>query len=211
MKYPEGLDQTFDETRVRLGSAVRRLGHAVIGREVDIESMEEAIKALDVLSTNFEQGIARSREFSQFSRAHDTEVPDNTQLTSHITRPGSGPGSPHGLEMQVHRRGDRVEATFIIGSSFEGAPARSHGGIVALAFDDAMGFMLNLLKTVAYTGQLTINYKAPTPLHVPLVIYAWLGQRDGRKIFLEAELREDRPDASVIATASALFIAINAY
>jgi acyl-coenzyme A thioesterase PaaI-like protein len=183
----------------------------VIGREVDIESMEEAIKALDVLSTNFEQGIARSREFSQFSTAHDTEVPDNTQLTSHITRPGSGPGSPHGLEMQVHRRGDRVEATFIIGSSFEGAPARSHGGIVALAFDDAMGFMLNLLKTVAYTGQLTINYKAPTPLHVPLVIHAWLGQRDGRKIFLEAELREDRPDASVIATASALFIAINAY
>jgi acyl-coenzyme A thioesterase PaaI-like protein len=211
MKYPEGLDQTFDETRVRLGSAVRRLGHAVIGREVDIESMEEAIKALDVLSTNFEQGIARSREFSQFSRAHDTEVPDNTQLTSHITRPGSGPGSPHGLEMQVHRRGDRVEATFIVGSSFEGAPARSHGGIVALAFDDAMGFMLNLLKTVAYTGQLTINYKAPTPLHVPLVIHAWLGQRDGRKIFLEAELREDRPDASVIATASALFIAISAY
>jgi len=211
MKYPEGLDQTFDETRVRLGSAVRRLGHAVIGREVDIESMEEAIKALDVLSTNFEQGIARSREFSQFSTAHNNEVPDNSRLTSHITRPGSGPGSPHGLEMQVHRRGDRVEATFIIGSSFEGAPARSHGGIVALAFDDAMGFMLNLLKTVAYTGQLTINYKAPTPLHVPLVIHAWLGQRDGRKIFLEAELREDRPDTSVIATASALFIAISAY
>jgi acyl-coenzyme A thioesterase PaaI-like protein len=113
--------------------------------------------------------------------------------------------------MQVHRRGDRIEATFSIGSSFEGAPSRSHGGIVALAFDDAMGFMLNLLKTVAYTGQLTINYKAPTPLHVPLVILAWLGKRDGRKIFLEAELREDRPDASIIATASALFIAINAY
>jgi acyl-coenzyme A thioesterase PaaI-like protein len=173
--------------------------------------METAIQALDALSNDFEQGVARSREFSQFSSAHDNEVPDNSQLTSHITRPGSGPGSPHGLEMQVHRRGDRVEATFVIGSSFEGAPSRSHGGIVALAFDDAMGFMLNLLKTVAYTGQLTINYKAPTPLHVPLVIHAWLGKQDGRKIFLEAELREDHPDASVIATASALFIAINAY
>ena len=211
MKYPEGLDPTFDETRVRLGSAVRRLGHAVIGREVDLDAMEAAIQALNGLSNQFEQGIARTREFSQFSSAHDNEVPDDSRLTSHITRPGSGPGSPHGLEMQVHRRGDRVEATFLIGSSFEGAPSRSHGGIVALAFDDAMGFMLNLLKTVAYTGQLTINYKAPTPLHVPLVIHAWLGQRDGRKIFLEAELREDQPDASIIATASALFIAINAY
>jgi acyl-CoA thioesterase FadM len=58
---------------------------------------------------------------------------------------------------------------------------------------------------------LTINYKAPTPLHVPLVIHAWLGKRDGRKIFLEAELREDHPDAPIIATANALFIAINAY
>ena len=48
MKYPEGLDPTFDETRVRLGSAVRRLGHAVIGREVDLEAMEAAIKKLDV-------------------------------------------------------------------------------------------------------------------------------------------------------------------
>ena len=82
---------------------------------------------------------------------------------------------------------------------------------MALAFDDAMGFMLNLLKTVAYTGRLTINYKAPTQLHVPLVIHAWLGKRDGRNIFLDAELREDRPDASIIATASALFISINAY
>lgn len=211
MKYPEGLDPTFDETRVRLGSAVRRLGHAVIGREVNIDLMETTIHALNGLSDQFEHGIARTREFSQFSTAHNNEVPDNSLLTSHITRPGSGPGSPHGLEMQVYRRGDRVEATFIIGSSFEGAPSRSHGGIVALAFDDAMGFMLNLLQTVAYTGQLTTNFKAPTPLHVPLVIHAWLGRRDGRKIFLEAELREDHPDALIIATASALFIAISAY
>ena len=109
MKYPEGLDPTFDETRVRLGSAVRRLGHAVIGREVDLDAMEAAIQALDGLSNQFEQGIARTREFSQFSSAHDNEVPDDSRLTSHITRPGSGPGSPHGLEMQVHRRGDRVE------------------------------------------------------------------------------------------------------
>ena len=49
MKYPEGLDQTFDETRVRLGSAVRRLGHAVIGREVDIESMEDARYLVDAI------------------------------------------------------------------------------------------------------------------------------------------------------------------
>ena len=211
MKFPEGADSVFDETRVRLGRAVRRLGHAVIGREVEHAIMESTISTLNSLSAEFEEGIARSRAFSQFSNAHDQEVPDNSILSSHITRPGSGPGSPHGLEMEVYRRGDRVEATFIIGSSFEGAPSRSHGGIVALAFDDAMGFMLNLLHTVAYTGQLTTNYKAATPLHTPLVIHAWLGKRDGRKIYLEADLREVGTDRPVIATASALFIAIDTH
>jgi hypothetical protein len=49
MKYPEGLDQTFDETRVRLGSAVRRLGHAVIGREVNLDAMEAAIQVVRIM------------------------------------------------------------------------------------------------------------------------------------------------------------------
>lgn len=208
MKYPEGLNPAYDEVRVRLGTAVRRLGHAVIANEVEIETMENALSVLDSLSAQIEAGTSRRREFSKFTSAHDEEVPDNSRLTSHITRPGSGPGSPHGLEMEVHRRGESIEATFVIGSSFEGAPARSHGGIVALAFDDAMGFMLNVIRTVAYTGQLTINYKAATPLHTPLVIRSWLAKRDGRKLFLEAEMSEQHDNAPVIATASALFIAI---
>lgn len=211
MKHPEGTNPIYDDARISLGAAVRRLGHAVIGHEVDLETMIETTGLLERISESFELEPPRSREFSQFSTAHDQDVPDHSRLTSHISRPGSGPGSPHGLEMEVHRRGDRIEAAFTLGASHEGAPQRSHGGIVALAFDDAMGFVLNVIKVVAYTGQITVRYKAPTPLREPLLITAWLDRREGRKLFLEAELRQNGPDGPVLATSSALFIAIDRY
>lgn len=211
MKFPEGTDISYDQARIRLGSAVRRLGHAVIGHEVDVETMEETIELLDRISESFELEQPRVREFSHFSGGYEGDVPDHARLTSHVSRPGSGPGSPHGLDMIVHRRGHRIEAVFTLGASHEGAPQRSHGGIVALAFDDAMGFVLNVLKVMAFTGELKIRYHAPTPLRRELVLEAWLDRREGRKLFIDAELRENLPDAPVIASASAVFIAIESY
>lgn len=211
MKHPEGTNPLYDDARIALGAAVRRLGHAVIGHEVDLETMLETTNLLNEISESYELEPPRSRQYSQFSHAHDEDVPDHSRLTSHISRPGSGPGSPHGLEMVVHRRGERIEAEFTLGASHEGAPERSHGGIVALAFDDAMGFVLNVVKVVAYTGQITVRYKAPTPLREPLIMSAWLDRREGRKLFLEAELREKTPESPLLATASALFIAIDRY
>lgn len=211
MKYPEGTDLHYDQKRIELGSAVRRLGHAVIGHEVDVRTMDETIDHLNVLSKSFELEQPRFREFSHFSGGYEGEVPDHARLTSHVSRPGSGPGSPHGLDMVVHRRGDKIEAMFILGASHEGAPQRSHGGIIALAFDDAMGFVLNVLKVMAFTGELKIRYHAPTPLHQELVLRAWLDRREGRKLFIDAELRENTPGAPVLASASALFIAIENY
>jgi acyl-coenzyme A thioesterase PaaI-like protein len=113
--------------------------------------------------------------------------------------------------MVVHRRGDRIEAIFSLGPSHEGAPQRSHGGIVALAFDDAMGFVLNVIKVMAFTGELKIRYHAPTPLRRELVLHAWLDRREGRKLFIEGTLRENVDDAPVLASASAVFIAIESY
>jgi acyl-coenzyme A thioesterase PaaI-like protein len=211
MKYPEGINPAYDQARVQLGTAVRRLGHALIGHEVDLQTMIETSDLLDQISESFELEASRTRDFTYFSQAHDEDVPDNSRLTSHVSRPGSGPGSPHGLDMVVHRRGDRIEAEFILGPSHEGAPQRSHGGIVALAFDDAMGFVLNVIKVVAYTGWITVSYKAPTPLRQPLIVTAWLDRREGRKLFLEAELHLLGPDSerTLLATSSALFIAVN--
>ena len=211
MTHPEGADPVYDAARVELGRTARRLNHAIVARDVDLEQLRSANDSMSAIATEFERSSRRERSFSNFKDSKRIAFVDGDQMTSHICRPGSGPGSPHGLEMTVTRAGDVAEARFIIGDSYEGAPGRSHGGIVALAFDDAMGFVLSIIHTVAYTGEITVRYKAPTPLNTPLVIRARLDRRDGRKLHLVAEMVEDRPDAPLIATSHALFIAIESY
>ena len=211
MKHPEGEDLHYDAARIELGAAARRLNHAIVARDVELEQLQSAIAALSSIAEEFERSDRRERSFTHFKDSKRVEFVDGDIMTSHICRPGSGPGSPHGLEMTVTRNGDVAEARFVIGDSYEGAPGRSHGGIVALAFDDAMGFVLSIIHSVAYTGEISVRYKAPTPLNTPLVIRARLDRIEGRKLHLVAVMSEDRPDAPLIATSHALFIAIETY
>ena len=206
MTHPEGLDPDYDAARIRLGAAVRRLGHAAIGHESTLDEMTRAAETIERVAATLESDPRRVRDLSHFGKSLQTVAKDGEKLASHLGRPGSGAGSPHGLEMVVHRDGDRIRARFVFRSADEGPPQRAHGGMVALAFDDALGFVLNMHQIIAYTGQLTISYKAGSPLEIPLVITAWLDRRERRKLFIESELREDRPDAPLIATCSAIFI-----
>jgi len=206
---PEGTDPDYDAARIELGIAVRRLGHAAVGHESPLADIEHATRAIHAVSDELESAPVRIRDLSNFGKTLTEPAPDGAQLPSHIARPGSGPGSPYGLDMVVHRDGDRVRVRFHLGPAHEGPPQRGHGGVIALAFDDALGFVLNMHQIIAYTGELSIRYRAGTPIGSPLVITAWLDRREGRKMFIESDLREDRPDAPVIASASAIFIEID--
>lgn len=209
MIRPEGTDPDYDAARIELGIAVRRLGHAAVGHESPLADIEHATRAIHAVSDELESAPVRIRDLSNFGKTLTEPAPDGAQLPSHIARPGSGPGSPYGLDMVVHRDGDRVRVRFHLGPAHEGPPQRGHGGVIALAFDDALGFVLNMHQIIAYTGELSIRYRAGTPIGSPLVITAWLDRREGRKMFIESDLREDRPDAPVIASASAIFIEID--
>lgn len=208
MSTPEGLDPIHDAARVRVGTAVRRLAHAVVGRDADTDELNDAAAEIERMAEELESRPRRIRDLSHFGKTLADEPADGDRLTSHIARPGSGEGSPFGFPMTVHREGNRAVARFAMDSAHEGPPQRAHGGIVALAFDDALGFVLNMHQVIAYTAKLSITYRAGTPLGTPLVITAWMDRRDGRKCFIESELREDRPDAPLIATCSALFIQV---
>ena len=50
MKYPEGSNLEYDQERTSLGSALRRLGHAVVGHEAEINQLREARISIDALS-----------------------------------------------------------------------------------------------------------------------------------------------------------------
>ena len=76
----------------------------------------------------------------------------------------------------------------VFGAAYEGPPGCVHGGLVAAAFDEVLGFANSLSGHPGMTGTLTIRYRHPTPLQTELVFEARLDRVQGRKIFTSGEL-----------------------
>jgi acyl-coenzyme A thioesterase PaaI-like protein len=96
-------------------------------------------------------------------------------------------------------------------SAHEGAPGRSHGGIVSALFDDVFGFILTIYQQPGFTGELTIRYERGVPLHQPLECRVRLDDREGRKLYMTGELSgtDDDGERVVYTRARATFIAID--
>ncbi len=71
--------------------------------------------------------------------------------------------------------------TAVFGSAYEGPPGHVHGGFVAAAFDEVLGFVQSLGGNPGFTGRLTIHYRSPTPLHTELRFACELTHQEGRK------------------------------
>lgn len=196
------------DARARLGRAIRDFGHAVVGRHVPLDDLETAADSLEALSARFATGAARSRHVSpEYVRLRQSEEPpaDGAVMHSHDERPFSGRSSPLGFDIEIVREGLEAVGRLTLRSAHEGAPGRSHGGLVAALFDDMYGFVLEIHAEMAFTGELAIRYEAPTPIGVPLVCRTRLVGRERRKMFMEGELLVD---GAVAVRSTATFISI---
>lgn len=119
---------------------------------------------------------------------------------------GCGEDNPCGLKIKMWRDGDRVKGSVAFGASHEGAPGLAHGGAVAAAFDDALGFVLYIVETPAVTARLEVDYRKPVLLHRPYQLEAWVEKREGRKLFLRIEARD--ADSQLVAEGKGLFLQV---
>lgn len=201
-------DLAVREARRRAGRAIRDLGHAFIGRHATLDQIERLADVLEGISAELWPLDERSRSQQPFARHPDTDYPQGRFSHDFDDRPVSGSSSPYGFDLDLHRHGDEIEALVTLRSAHEGAPNRSHGGIVAALFDDVFGFVLGVIHEPAFTGDLFIRYHAPTPLFSELACRVRLAGRDGRKILLEGELTETAT-RTVCARAKATFITVD--
>lgn len=187
---------------------MRDIGHALIGHEADDATLADVSATLDALTARLEAGARRSREAETFQHGDEWEANDDqVELTGFADRPVSGAASPLGLDVDIRREDHEIVATVTLRSAHEGAPSRSHGGVVAALFDDVFGFVLAIERTPAFTGELSIRYEAGTPLHVPLECRVRLTSREGRKLYMTGELTT--PEGQVCVRSKATFIAID--
>jgi acyl-coenzyme A thioesterase PaaI-like protein len=92
------------------------------------------------------------------------------------------------------------------GSAYEGPPGCVHGGFIAAAFDEVLGFVQSLGGSPGMTGTLTVKYLKPTPLHIELAFEGQLISTEGRKIFTEGQVLAGE---EVTAEAQGLFISVD--
>ena len=89
---------------------------------------------------------------------------------------GCGSDNPSGLQLEVYRHDDHVYADLTFDERQSGAPGLAHGGAISAACDDIMGFTLWIAGTPAVTRTLTVKYRRPVPLHVPVRLTAWIDE-----------------------------------
>ena len=118
-----------------------------------------------------------------------------------------GLANPLAPPITIGRAGERAAvASVTFGSAYEGPPGSVHGGFVAAAFDEVLGYVQSLAGAPGMTGTLKVRYVRPTPLHQELLFDAEITRVEGRKIFTEGRVRSE---GVLTAEAQAVFISIN--
>lgn len=118
----------------------------------------------------------------------------------------TGQSNPYSPLMQLSMEGSQAVGRVTFGVMFEGVPGHVHGGLVAAALDEALGFLAVNNDIGGLTAVLTVKYRAPTPLEKELTIEANVVRKDGRKAFVEARMKLGD---TVTAEAEGVFVAVD--
>ncbi|MDV6012539.1 PaaI family thioesterase [Haloechinothrix sp. LS1_15] len=143
---------------------------------------------------------------------HPDAPDEGSQLHSHFSECfGCGEDQPGGLHMSsAVDTGHVIRSSFTVSAEHQGAPGLAHGGLLACAFDEALGTAVGqLLRKPAVTGKLETDFRRPVPVGSTLHITAWLEGVSGRKVYATARGHLDAPDGTVALDARALFVMVN--
>lgn len=149
-------------------------------------------------------------EGAQIPQRHPLSPVTGTQIPSHFKHCfGCGELHPMGLHLVAHvGEGADITAEFIVSENHQGAPGLAHGGLLSLAFDEALGKLMWLLRAPAVTARLETDFLLPVPIGTKLFITARITGQVNRKVYSEAEGRLNGPDGPLAVRAASLFVIV---
>ncbi len=133
------------------------------------------------------------------------EAPEGVGPANRVpSLPGSG-----SLLMPPYRvtklEADGVELTVQFSRYHVGGNYAVHGGVLPLMFDSMFGMVIHASnRPISRTGFLHVDYRNVTPIDRPLTMRGWVRDVEGRKAFVNAELRDE--DSKLLAEANGLMI-----
>lgn len=115
-----------------------------------------------------------------------------------------------GLRMRFTAGDDlTVRGTVTLDEHHQGAPGLAHGGVLAAAFDEALGALQTFYGEPAVTASLTTEYRRPVPIGAVVHLECRVERREGRKLWTSGAGRLDGPNGPVAVRAQALFVFVD--
>lgn len=141
---------------------------------------------------------------------HPKAPAPGTKIPSHFGHCfGCGDLHPTGLHLVAHAgEGQNLTATFTVTHDHQGAPGLAHGGLLSLAFDEALGKLMWLIRSPAVTARLETDFLKPVPMGSTLYITAEIAGQVNRKVYTRAEGHLEGFDGPVAVRAAALFVVV---
>ena len=193
-----------DEIRLKIAEELRVVFDELLATSAPIEELEQT-RAI----VNQAVSLLKSRPHS-----HDYEGPAEgsfAPMNSFLDRsPIIGAINPLSVPMRMDIEGDGGINSTVVGyalfpAAYEGPPGCVHGGFIAAYFDEVLGMTQSLSGNPGMTVNLTVDYRAPTPLKQPVVFRGRVVSIDGRKISVAGTLHHGE---TLCAEAKGLFISM---
>lgn len=186
----------------RLGDALRALVDAAVLTEVPLDELASAATAARELAARLR---AESRPLAGIAGVDDPEVGERWY------NPVYGPGNPLAAPLHVDVSAEgRVSARITLGKPYEGPPGLVHGGFIATLLDHVVARAARSAGHGGLTASLTVHYRRPVPLGVPLVLEAQLESVDGRRATARARLVAEDDPGTTLAEGEAQLVALRA-
>jgi acyl-coenzyme A thioesterase PaaI-like protein len=185
-----------------LGDALRELVDAAVRTEVPLDRLAEATQAARSLAAELR---------TQARALHGIAGVDDPEVGERWYNPVYGPGNPLAPPLAVHVSADgEVRGQVTLGKPYEGPPGLVHGGFVATLLDHALARAARSAGHGGLTASLTVTYRRPVPLGVPLVLEGRLESVEGRRASAKARLVAEDDPGTTLAEAEAVLVALRA-
>ena len=194
--------------RVDAARALRALIDDLVNADLTDEQLASITAAVGGLRAGWE---GTPRRWSWADTGGGDDVPPGPGSANFLfTSPMMGPCNPIAPPVQFRVEGDRLVGEAVFTNVYEGPPGHVHGGVTAAVFDELLGSVQSSGGDPGMTGRLTVSYRAPTPLNVPIRFVGRLDRTEGRKIFTTGYSETDGPAGPVrCAEAEGLFVSVD--
>jgi len=185
----------------RLANAMRRVIDRLVTSDAPEDELGDAADRLERYADHLETH-PQGRPYSGFAET----VNSGSVGAFFDASPVIGLANPLAPPLRLAADGGRITGDVHFGAAYEGPPGCVHGGWIAAAFDEFLGFVMATTGNPGMTGTLTVIYRSPTPLQADLRFEAGEWRTEGRKTIATGKLYAgDR----LCAEAEGIFIAID--